>query len=503
MPDDERLPEDPVQRIARYTNLADQPSNDLLATPGVVELQLPEEDKLRLWSNLEPTEEGTGDFPPAIEDTEVADRLITWLRIRLQESDAVDENTRQLRGRISWVGINAARVTQRLRVFAENLGSGTGEADQSKTLINTPVIPDSIELTVDGELWEEVEDLLAAPPEVPISTPQTVPGTISSPLTIKSAEVFIVDYESGLIRCGDGLHGKRWPRGAVLRASYDYGGGAQGNVGIGAITKGTGLPSGVKVTNYLQTWGGDKAETPTEAEKRIPLFLQHRDRLMAKVDFEEILQQAPGVDIGRSDILSLTHPELDDVEAPGTVTIVVVPAADPLHPDAPEPDRLFLETVCNHLEPRRLITTELHVIGPEYIPIWISVGIEVIPGENTAPVREAVKAALRTFLSPLAGGYEEKGWPLGTVVTVLQLWATAARVSGVAGITGLLLSEDTDPAADEVKMSRLQLPKIAGIEVQVGNPALLADLRGDVTDFDDGDPTETRIVTVPILETEC
>lgn len=510
MPEDALLPEDPSQRIPHYTNLRDRPSNDLLSTPGVVELQLPGRDELELWANLEPTEEGTGNFPPAIEDTEVADRLITWLRIRLQESDTVDEDTRQLRGRISWVGINAARVTQRVHVFAENLGPGTGEPDQSKNIINTPVIPGSIELTVDGVAWEEVDDLLAAPPEVPVSTPQTVPGTIPSPLTIESAAVFTVDYESGEIRCGDGLRGKRWPRGAVLRASYDYGGGTQGNVGIGAITKGADLPSGIKVTNHLRTWGGDRAETPTEAERRIPLFLQHRDRLVAQADFEEILQQAPGVDIGRFDVLSLAHPELDDVESPGVVTIVVIPESDPLHPDAPEPDRLFLETVCNHLEPRRLITTELHVIGPEYIPIWLSVGIEVIPGEDTGPVREAVKGALRTFLSPLAGGYEEEGWPLGTVVTVLQLWATAARVSGVAEITGLLLSKGTDPASADVKMSRLQLPKIAGIEVQVGNPVPLADLRGDATVVADlpGDPadtdvSETRVVAVPIMETEC
>jgi predicted phage baseplate assembly protein len=229
--------------------------------------------------------------------------------------------------------------------------------------------------------------------------------------------------------------------------------------------------------------------------------LQHRDRLVAKADFEDILQQAPGVDIGRFDVLPLVHPELDDVESPGTITIVVIPAVDPLHPNAPEPDRLFLESVCNHLEPRRLITTELHVIGPEYIPVWISVGIEVIPGEDTAPVREAVKEALRTFLSPLKGGYEEKGWPLGTAATVLQLWATAARVSGVSEVTGLLLGGDTGPARDEVKMSRLQLPRIAGIEVQVGNPVPLSDLRGEGGPPDEGG--EPRIVTVPILDAEC
>ena len=507
MPEGGRLPDDPTQRIAQYTTLPDTPSNDLLATPGVVELQLPKKEELILWPNIEPTEEGTGDFPPAIEDTETAARLITWLRIRLQESDVVDEKVRQLRGRISWVGVNTVRVTQRVRVFAENLGTGTGEPDQSKTVINTPVIPGSVVLTVNGKAWQEVDDLLAVPPEVPVSAPQTVPGAIPSPPSIDKAEVFKVDYESGTIQCGDGLHGKRWPRNAILRAVYDYGGGAQGNVGIGAITKGADLPSGIKVHNPIPTWGGDKAETPAEAEKRIPFYLQHRDRLVAHMDFKEILQQAPGVDIGRFDVLPLAHPEMDDIESPGVVTIVVVPAFDPLHPNAPEPDRLFLETVCTHLEPRRLITTELHVIGPEYVPIWLSAGIEVIPGEDTAPVREAVKKALRTFLSPLIGGYEKKGWPLGTAVTVLQLWATAARVPGVASVTGLLLCKGSEQAREEVRMSRLQLPEIKGISVQVGNPIPLAELRGDTPTSDLPDDSDTgdepHPIAVPILETEC
>ncbi|MCA9981793.1 MAG: hypothetical protein KDD89_13200, partial [Anaerolineales bacterium] len=333
---DSLLPDDPRQRVPQYEQLPNVPSGDLLAEPGVVEIRLPDVAGLRLWQNMEPAEAGTADFPPVIEDTETAVRLITWLRIRLQSAAVTAQDAPQLRGRLSWVGINAARVTQRVRVFAENLGRGSGEPDQSVTLINTPVIPDSVTLTVGGETWTEVNDLLAAAPEVPLTL---LPGSRTAPPQRRQndSRVFAVDYESGTIRCGDGLRGMRWPRNAILRATYDYGGGRQGNVGIGAITKATTLPNGVKATNPIRTWGGDEAETVAAAEKRIPAYLQHRDRLVSDADFGEIIEQTPGVEIGRHNVLSLVHPNITDADAPGVVTIVVIPAHDPLHPNAPQP----------------------------------------------------------------------------------------------------------------------------------------------------------------------
>ena len=166
----------------------------------------------------------------------------------------------------------------------------------------------------------------------------------------------------------------RPPRGSIIRASYDYGGGRQGNVGIGAISKGD-LPAGVKVTNPLPTWGGDEAETVNEAERRIPTYLQHRDRLISQDDFKTITWRTPGVDLGRVEMLPLHHPDIPDVLAEGVVTVLVIPLYDQAQPEAPVPDRLFLDTVCQYLDPRRVITTEVHVRGPEYIPVgcrWAS-----------------------------------------------------------------------------------------------------------------------------------
>src|SRR6266508_4989268 len=79
-----RLPEKASDRIPRYLPLDARPAGppgqpaNVLLRPGVVQVTLPDPAGLGLWTNLEPIEEGTGQFPPAIEDSKVADRLVTW-----------------------------------------------------------------------------------------------------------------------------------------------------------------------------------------------------------------------------------------------------------------------------------------------------------------------------------------------------------------------------------------------------------------------------------------
>jgi Baseplate J-like protein len=503
LPSSGMLPSQPEQRVARYRALDALPSGNLLAAPGVVQLPLPGSEALRLWENLEPLEQGVGDFPPSLEDTTIRDRVVTWIRIRLPGESLQSGGLSQLRARLSWIGVNAARVTQRARVLSENLGLGTGEPDQTVTLANIPVIRDGVRLTVQDALWQPIDDLMNADPEVPVHSPRLQPAASLSPQSReRKVNVYTIDRESGEIRFGDGAHGARPPNGAVIRASYDYGGGRQGNVGIGAINKSPELPAGVKVTNPVPTWGGDEEESVAQAERRIPGYLRHRDRLVATEDFLDITWRTPGVDLGRVEVLPLFHPDMPDVPAEGVVTILVIPRYDPVQRDAPRPDRLFLETVCQHLNPRRLVTTELHVRGPQYVPVWVSVGLDVLPGQDVAAVRENVKQQLRAFLSPLEGGFEAKGWPLGKAVERLELWTVATRVDGVSKVNEILLAGETGSATDRIPLTGLQLPRLAGLAVQPGTPQELAELRGDAGALPPVEPP-SRVVPVPVVPPEC
>jgi hypothetical protein len=495
------LPADPNQRVPQYKGLNANPRGNVLDTPGVVEITLPSAAELRLWSNLDPLEQGVGDFPPSLEDSRLSDRVITWLRI--QASPGVG-------ARLLWLGINTVSIAQRAHVTSELLPDGTGAPDQTVVLSRRPVVPKSVRLVVSppaGETreWQEIDDLLTAGPEVQVPDLRVPPG--SGRGSTLPAEVYVVDPESGQIKFGDGLRGKRPPAGAKLRASYDYGVGSAGNVAAGSINSSPALPAGIKVNNPVRTWGGTEAEQVAEGEKQIARYLQHRDRLVSAADFETITMRTPGVDIGRVDVLPAFNPELTPNEAgdaPGAVTLMVIPRDDPKQPDAPVADAIFLNTICRYLDPRRLVTTELYLRGPIYKPIWISVGINVVAGVATAEVREAVKRALLDFLAPINRSNDnlnsQKGWPLSKPVTARELLAVASRVSGVLLVNDVLLAEDTKPVTEQIPMNGLELPRVMGISVVAGEPMDLDQLRGQTPVAATPAP---KIVPVPVIPEEC
>jgi hypothetical protein len=519
VPSNGELPESEAERVPRYRALPVAAGN-VMTRPGTLQVTLPDKSGLRLWTNLDPLEAGVGDFPPAIEDTNIDARVITWLRFSIAAP---------AQAKILWAGINASMVSQRVRVVAERLPDGNGAPDQVLHLAHRPVLADSVKLFVtraDGqppEQWTPVDDLANAGPEVPVVDPRLPPGAPQP--KPQPSRVFALDPEAGDLRLGDGFRGARAPLGAVLVADYDYSDGVAGNVNEGAIKTGPSLPPGLAVTNPVRTWGGADAETVEEGEKQVQRWMQHRDRLVSAEDFAAITWRTPGVEIGRVDVIPAASPELganEPGDAPGAVTLLVIPRRDSQQPDAPRPDRLFLDAICEWLDPRRLVTTEVFLRGPVYKNIWLSAGVDVATERSIAEVRQAVEQALRVALSPLpAEGADigldallpvlpkpastsPHGWPLRKPVVALELAAVIARVSGVTAVRQLLLAADEDTSSrDSVDMKGLELPRIAGIVVSVGPALPLADVRG-LTPGAGGPGTGTvGFVPIPVVPQEC
>jgi hypothetical protein len=267
------------------------------------------------------------------------------------------------------------------------------------------------------------------------------------------------------------------------------------------------------VSNPVRTWGGADAESVAEGEKQVARYLQHRDRMVNAEDFDTIARRTPGVEIGRVDVIAAYQPASGaDLPggAPGAVTLLLVPTQDPVQPDAPTPDRFFLDTVCQHLDPRRLVTTELHLRGPDYVPIWISLGIDAVSGASLAEVQKRVRTELLAVLSPLPRAVQrepatatyqhaETGWPLRTAVTRAELLTFAARVAGVRVVNSILLAAASSADQERIEMTGLQLPRVAGISVVPGDAAPLDRLRGTAPE---PGPAAPRI-PVPVIPEVC
>jgi hypothetical protein len=520
----------------RWSRLPVVQDPDVLTEVGIVQLQLPEASRLRDGEVADPLLRGVDDLPPRIDDDRLRARVVTWIRMRLgvpsttpaatggaggtgDSGDACPEDvtapstdgtsaagttaasasasasssttgsptgavssTASAAARITWTGVNAARVIQAVPVAAELVGVGNGEPDQSFALAHGPVLPETLRLGVEGEagleLWRQVDDLAGLPYE---------------------DRAFTLDPAAAMVTFG-GPEGARPASGRRIFASYDYGGGLEGNVSIGAIkTSADPGVAGFVVENPLATSGGDLAETVVEAERTLPAVLRHRERLVSDQDFRDVTMRTPGVDVGRVEVLSLFRPDAPGTEAAGVVTVMVVPRFDGVRPRWPTPDRLFLRTVCDHLDPRRLVTTELYVRGPEYLDTWVTIGIVTAAGWFPDIVRQAVRNRMYEYLSSLPpGGAAFGGWELGRTILKKDLEAVATRVPGVSFVRSIRLAVGTGQDADAFSLSGLQLPLLRNFGVVEGEAEpLSAVIAGALT----GPPP--RQVPVPVSPEAC
>jgi hypothetical protein len=447
-----------------------------LTQEGVVRLRLPQSpSSFGNFTIADPNQAGTRDLPPVLDDTRAA-LVLFWIRAFRQDGTSF--------GGVTYVVANAAQVWDSRKANPEYLGTGTAQAGQTYTLVNNPVLSGTLIVQVEEASgwvqWNVVDGFYA-------STSDSRDCTL--------------DPEAGVVTFGNGVQGMAPQIGQMIRATeYRYGGGAAGNVASGSLSK---LPSSstVQVNNDLPLHGGADSEAIADALDRIPGELRRNDRAVTASDFEELALQTPGAAVGRADCLPLFYaPQLLEGKA-GVVSVVVWPQSDPQHPNAPLPDRNLLQSVCQWLDQRRLVTTELYVIPPTYRKVAVAVGLQVAAGFGTEAVRRWVELVIRQYLAPLPPyGPDGDGWPLGRRVFGPELQAAALQVEGVDYLVGLDVAGWDDASqtwiTGEVDLNSWEVPELAEITVVAGPQLTPGQAIGPVT------PPKLP-VPIPIIREVC
>lgn len=342
---------------------------------------------------------------------------------------------------IDGLALNAVVARHAADVEAEELlGASDGRAGQVFSLLQAPVVAGSVRLRVlaDGgeEIWGEV-----------LFWDEVGPHD----------RAFVLTPEYGEVAFGDGRVGRVPEAGAEIRASYQVGGGLEGNVEAGHLTQPlTGGRNAALVPNWAAVQpvlrvaqpfpvsGGAPAETLTEAQGRALDELAARHRAVTLQDFEILARATPGVPVARARALADHHPALPCFPAPGNVTVVVVPDCPGPRP-APDPG--FLRAVARYLERRRTLTTELHVVGPCYTPVAVHARLHAVPGADARRLSAQARQALDAFFHPLSGGPDGSGWPVGRDVYESEVMALLGALPGVAAVdqVGLQSEGDAEP----------------------------------------------------------
>jgi predicted phage baseplate assembly protein len=482
---------------SQLTRIAD--STDELTRRGVERYVLPGdpaefgvlEGDVRVDANA-----GVGDRPPRLDDPEKLSRIVAWLRLR----PARDITSMP----ISWANINAVEIDHLKTYRGRVVGQSNGAADQVMQLPARSVEIESFALQVEESgrgylLWRRVDDLA---------------------LQGRDDAVYTLDSEAGSITFGNGINGRIPQTGRRVRvSSMRAGGGRAGNLPKSSLSKisahdlnGNPVDRKLVVTQGLATEGGEDAEDLVTAEKRIPARMRHRNRCVTEVDYRALVMETPAVKPGRIEVLPRFMPHQRRNNVPGVVSVMVLPDKQVTEAPNPRPDQPFIEKIYAYLDNRRPLATELYVIGCEYIPIGLSVGITVSDGAAYDQVVNDVREALKRYLWSLAPhGPNALGWPLGKTVNDRELEVAVARVSGVNSVDGINLfkrengawhkierAQECDGA--ELPLQTWQLPELLAVVVTTDG-SVSDDLRGSATGLDDG--TGGGGVAVPVVPEVC
>ncbi len=254
---------------------------------------------------------------------------------------------------------------------------------------------------------------------------------------------FTYDPELRKLHFGNGEHGALPASGSepnIRLIGCELGGGERGNIKPFLLSEWVNEAQeelGLHADNPGFASGGMEAETLPETLGRAQRELAQAFRAVTNEDYEAIARQTPGAAVARVHTIPLFRPGLSDYpreKAEGQISVVVVPYSMSA---TPSPSAGFLQTVKRHLDSRRLVTTEIHVIPPVYVKVTVNAVVIVEPQF----VDEGAKLAelLERLLRPLDGEHGAKGWTFGRTVYKGDIYSALSGGNGVVYVQDLWL----------------------------------------------------------------
>jgi hypothetical protein len=190
------------------------------------------------------------------------------------------------------------------------------------------------------------------------------------------------------------------------------------------------------IINPKAVKGGTAAETVSHAAGRAVNLVETTGRAVTLADYEKLAKETPGTRIARVKAWANLHPDFPCFEAPGMITVVVVPYLPVGHPT---PSSVLKQAVARYLQRRRVIGTRVVMAGPTYLQVVVNATVQAGSKVSKPALQQRIVQALNQFLDPLVGGPDGKGWPFGRDVYHAEIMQVINRVTGVDHIVSLSL----------------------------------------------------------------
>jgi Baseplate J-like protein len=298
-------------------------------------------------------------------------------------------------------GTATVTATQGYTFTDETVKTSTGAPNQLYALSQVPVIKNSVVVYVNGVQYTYVSSLIDS----------GMYDAVFTTLNDANGVTYVV--------FGDGISGRIPPAAGSIYVTYRVGAGAAGNVLANTLTYFlNNAVAGVTATNISAATGGADEESTDSIRFNAPMAIRAVDRAVSLKDYAYLAVQVPGVSKVTADASSFN-----------SVIIYVAPFGDNGYASGTSgtTSAVFnslatqiLAYIVNKAAPNVTLT----ILPPTYVPLDVTIAINVLPQYKQSLVISQAYAAIRGLISASASYFADRV-PSQYILSAL---------SGVAGI---------------------------------------------------------------------
>ena len=171
--------------------------------------------------------------------------------------------------------------------------------------------------------------------------------------------------------------------------------------------------------------------------------LRQQERAVSCHDFEELAQQA---DSRVARVRCLPRRDLRrsfDIEKAGHIGLIIVPK-----PGEEANLSEIISKVKEDLDDRRLLTTRLHIVEPQYLKVWLHATVVPLPDIQEQEIQEKAHIAIADFLDPFIGGEDQSGWLFGRNLFVSEIYQLLDQLPGIDYVTSVEMTSNEEQIRD-------------------------------------------------------
>ncbi len=253
---------------------------------------------------------------------------------------------------------------------------------------------------------------------------------------------YMLEYDNefnAYISFGDNVYGLNPPKNEIIEILYVTSAGLQDNIMPYEIVNVDSLIYDtsnsiiyIKVVNEKNAVGGAGPETLDEIKRNAPSIYRTQERCVTRQDFRDYIIAQPGI----AKVSVMDRYILDEIAIFG-VKVAVIPS------NGGYPNSALKKEMLRLLEEKKIISTQVDIVDPSYIPFDVSMTLQVQPNISSNIISNTIRNKVYSYLS-----WQNRDF--GDPVSKLEMQKMILETDGVLSLHNLTVTESKKVFVKEI-----------------------------------------------------